>query len=236
MEWLIRRYDVHHRPTTANALLRCLAPHHGNAMLFGRTLLLVDLAELPTWTFLRPRATTDGTKPCVPRSVFSRCAAKDDVLVVVVCDIAKSTAVSHVKGGGGAAVRCGLSHMISFLASVLSEALTLQRDASGLLRESTMSRFEIPLSAPRGRPSLATTSPCPWAPRSSSCHPGRTAPTTTTPRTPATSIGDDVGLCSPRSDRQTRRVMTTASFARFGGRRRPRKTTARRVASLPPRR
>ena len=121
----------------ADSPLRYVMPHHGNRTLCWRTLWLVDLAELPPWTFWQPYATMDGTTH-VLRSVFARRAAKNNALAVVVCNIAKSAAVLHVEGGGDAGVQQGLLHMISFLAAVLSEALTLQRNAPGSLQESTM--------------------------------------------------------------------------------------------------
>ena len=56
------------------------------------------------WIILWPYLTMDKTTRA-SRSVFAHHAAKDNALAIVVCEIAKSAAVLHVKGGGGTVVQ-----------------------------------------------------------------------------------------------------------------------------------
>ena len=126
LEYLLRRYDVHARPDTAERLLIATLPHHEQPV-FSRVLQLIDLASLPTWAFLRPFAAKGSPPP--NRIVLAKRAAKDGTLMRYCCDMAKTASMIHESECDGEVFhtpRRGVSRVISFAAAVVIEALSLQ--------------------------------------------------------------------------------------------------------------
>jgi hypothetical protein len=145
IEYLLRRYEIHARPNTAEMLLQTFLPLQvcyptSNAgTIFSRIVALVDLQSLPTWTFLRPFAARGA--PPLSRMGLAKRVAKDDAMVGVIANIGKvgrdvclmeadvmrkEMVVDGQEGdgkGGSCVVRRGISTLISFSASILVEAL-----------------------------------------------------------------------------------------------------------------
>jgi hypothetical protein len=161
LEYLVRRYDLHgYSIALAEHWLVTMLPHHEHA-LFLRVLQLVDLASLPAWIFLRPYAaamtTTGNTQQVSPhttpptRSYLARQVAQHTPLVQHVCQLAKRMAQIHAQEVMAAttantslsawpplATRRGVSHVLSFCAAVLVEALQWQSTKTGTLDEATI--------------------------------------------------------------------------------------------------
>ena len=138
LEYLLRRYDIHTRPTCMEHLLKSVLPHHEQPI-FGRVLQLLDLASLQTYSFLRPHAATGAPSP--NRTVLAKRAAKDDALIRVYCEMAKSAANIHALECHFTPfqrVRKGVSRVMSFAAAVLLEAMNIQATHRGSIAESTL--------------------------------------------------------------------------------------------------
>jgi hypothetical protein len=126
LEYLLRRYEIHARPDTSERFLLATLAHHEQPV-FLRVLQLIDLASLPTWTFLRPFAAKGSPPPS--RTILAKRAAKDDTLLRYCCEMAKTASKIHESECGGElfqAPRRGVSRVISFAAAVVVEALSLQ--------------------------------------------------------------------------------------------------------------
>jgi len=136
LEYLLRLYSVHlHLP---QALVLCVLPAH-ETPLFNRVLQLIDLAEMPSYLFLRPFAAPGAET--LPRGAIAKKAAGDDALVASLCKLAKDAARIHSidvpsssgadneAGIGPVQPRQGVSRLISFAAAVLVEALDIQTTA-----------------------------------------------------------------------------------------------------------
>jgi hypothetical protein len=126
LEYMLRRYDIHARPDTAERLLLATLAHHEQPV-FLRVLQLIDLASLPAWAFLRPFAAKGSPPP--NRTVLAKRASKGDTLIRYCCDMAKTASMIHESECGGKlfqAPRRGVSRVISFAAAVVVEALSLQ--------------------------------------------------------------------------------------------------------------
>ena len=147
MEYLLRLYSVHlHLP---EALVLCVLPAH-ETPLFNRVLQLIDLAEMPSYIFLRPFAAPGAET--LPRGTIAKKAAGDDALVASLCKLAKdaarihsidvpSSATNDEAGIGPVQPRQGVSRVISFAAAVLVEALNIQTTAvtsAGSAKEPTL--------------------------------------------------------------------------------------------------
>ena len=124
MEYLLRRYDIHARPTTASTTLLATLPCHEEPF-FLRLLQLIDLASMPTWSFLRPHA-APGATTAVPRTVIAKQLAKDTSLLREICRLSQRN--SKLPNS---------SQSLSFTAAVLVEAMTLQMRQSGSMSERT---------------------------------------------------------------------------------------------------
>jgi hypothetical protein len=112
-------------------LLICVLPFHEEP-LFGRVLQLIDLARLPTFTFLRPYAAEGAPPPT--RTILAKRASRDISLIKVYCEMAKSAAEIHASESDDLPRR-GVSRVISFSAAVLLEALNIQTSATGSISE-----------------------------------------------------------------------------------------------------
>lgn len=121
LEYLLRRYDMHLRPSTAKEALLVLLPLHEEPY-FLRLIQLVDLATIPEWNFLRPFADPMAK---IARQVISKQASKDNALLRSICKLSQrnSKLPNHVQS-------------LSFTASVIIEALTLQSQQFGSVVES----------------------------------------------------------------------------------------------------
>ena len=122
IEYLLRKYDIHIRPKTASTVLLVMLPHHEEPY-FLRLLQLIDLANMPEWTFLRPFATPQAR---VGRSVFAQQASKDVTLIRALCRLSQRNSKLP---------NCHQS--LSFTAAVLVEALTIQTQRKGTMDERT---------------------------------------------------------------------------------------------------
>lgn len=131
LEYLLRRYDIHFRDSCMERLLICVLPFHEEP-LFGRVLQLIDLARLPTFTFLRPYAAEGAPPPT--RTILAKRASRDISLIKMYCDMAKSAAEIHASESDDLPRR-GVSRVISFAAAVLLEALNIQTSATGSISE-----------------------------------------------------------------------------------------------------
>ena len=130
MEFLIRRYDIHARSKSATTALLALLSHHEQPY-FLRMLQLIDLASVPTWTFLRPFA-VPGAR--VARLEFSKNASKDTAFTRELCRLAQR----HGKLQNSSSVSsAAVSKSLSFIAAVLVEAMNLQTRKTGTMHEST---------------------------------------------------------------------------------------------------
>lgn len=132
MEYLLRRFDIH--LTCIDSLLISMLAHHEQPV-FSRILQLVDLANQPTWYFLRPFAAPNA--PPVSRRIIAKRASKAHLLMKHACDIAKHAAKVHVSEGRDE-IRRGISHCLSFGAAVVVEGLTLQATATGTMEEASL--------------------------------------------------------------------------------------------------
>ncbi|KAG7350621.1 BP28CT NUC211 domain containing protein [Nitzschia inconspicua] len=122
IEFLLRKFDLHIRPKTATATLLAMLPHHEQPF-FLRILQLMDLANMPEWTFLRPFA-VPGAR--VARSVFAQQASKDVAFLRSIGWLSKRNAK----------LPC-CERSLSFTGAVLVEALTLQTQRKGTMEERT---------------------------------------------------------------------------------------------------
>ncbi|KAI2507685.1 hypothetical protein MHU86_6778 [Fragilaria crotonensis] len=129
IEYLLRRYEIHIR--NAQDFLIAFLPHHDD-MIFQRVIQLVDLAAMPTFTFLRPYAAPENPNP--NRSILAKQATKDIALLKIFCQTAQQL---RTKQNRGAAM------VTSFCCAVVVESLTLQARANVSLTESTV-RTVIP--------------------------------------------------------------------------------------------
>ena len=132
MEYLVRRFDIH--LTCVDMLLVSMLAHHEQPV-FSRLLQLIDLANHPTWCFLRPFAAPNA--PSVSRQIIAKRASKAHLIMKHACDIAKHAAKIHVSEAKYD-IRRGISHCISFGAAVVVEGFTLQATASGTVQEATL--------------------------------------------------------------------------------------------------
>ena len=122
LEYLIRRYEVHIREPFE--LLTCMLPHHESAA-FHRALQLVNVAELPSYFFLRPYAAQGAS--AVPRSIIARQAGKEDTVILkCVLGLAETAAQVHLKDGDGTNVKEGTQRVIAFAAAVCVAAVENQ--------------------------------------------------------------------------------------------------------------
>ena len=132
MEYLVRRFDIH--LTCVDMLLVSMLAHHEQPV-FSRLLQLVDLANYPTWYFLRPFAAPNA--PSVNRQIIAKRASKAHLMMKHACEIAKHAAKMHVSEAKHD-IRRGISHCISFGAAVVVEGMTLQATACGTVEEVTL--------------------------------------------------------------------------------------------------
>lgn len=109
IEYLLRRYDIHARTDTAEVLLLSSLSHHEVQPYFHRVLQLIDLAELTTWSFLRPYAKSVGAASASPaattqtltnfvtptRTLFAKHASKNNAILSNLCFIARRAAQIH---------------------------------------------------------------------------------------------------------------------------------------------
>ena len=132
IEYLLRRFDIH--LTCIDSLLISMLAHHEQPV-FSRILQLVDLANQPTWYFLRPFAAPNA--PPVSRRIIAKRASKAHVLMKHACDIAKHAARAHISEDRHE-IRRGISHCLSFGAAVVVEGLTMQATATGTIEEASL--------------------------------------------------------------------------------------------------
>lgn len=153
IEYLLRKYEIHTRPTTSRMLLQVFLPLqiiHTTAypMIFSRVLSLIDLTTISEYTFLRPYASLGS--PPLNRGLLAKHVAKNDALVNVIGKIGlwgneiciaenrrsedTGMLIDRVganeeetdQGGGALLVRRGISTLLSFSASILVEAIHIQ--------------------------------------------------------------------------------------------------------------
>jgi hypothetical protein len=122
IEFLLRKYDIHLRPQTACVSLLTMLPHHEEPF-FLRLLQLIDVANMPEWTFLRPYA-VPGAR--LGRSLIAGQVSKDVALLRSLGKLSQRNAKLPC---------CDKS--LSFTAAVLVEALTLQTQRKGTMEEAT---------------------------------------------------------------------------------------------------
>ena len=152
IEYLLRKYEIHTRPSTSSMLLQTILPlqilHPSNyTQLFKRTISLMDVTSLPTWTFLRPYVVQNG--PPFNRTKLSKFVSRDDSLALCIANIGKygmeicikecSRKEEEEEDTGALIVRRGISTLISFSASILVEAIHIQsssKDGGGGVQES----------------------------------------------------------------------------------------------------
>ena len=149
LEYLIQKYYVH--VYNAEDLLVSFLPYH-ETFLFDRILQLVDLAQYPHWSFLRPFSAAKGMKG-VPRTVIAKWAAstKDNgggiVIIKKICELSKKAAKIHSHetklGVDYNEIRQGISISISFAASTLAETIHIQNASTGSIDEQVV-RTMIP--------------------------------------------------------------------------------------------
>jgi len=150
IEYLLRKYEIHTRPTTSRMLLQVFLPLqiiHTTAypMIFSRVLSLIDLTTISEYTFLRPYASLGS--PPLNRNLLAKYVAKNDALVNVIGKIglwgneiclAENRRICLLidrvgtneeetgQGGGALLARRGISTLLSFSASILVEAIHIQ--------------------------------------------------------------------------------------------------------------
>lgn len=150
LEYLIQKYYVH--VYNAEVLLVAFLPHH-ETFLFDRLLQLIDIAQFPQWSFLRPYSAARGING-VPRTAIAKWAAsvKDNgggtAIVEWICEIAKRAAQIHARerksGYQSQQARKGISSCISFAAATLAETIHIQKNTTGSVDESFL-RVMIPV-------------------------------------------------------------------------------------------
>ena len=153
LEYLIQKYDVHLHG--AESMLVSFLPHH-ESLLFQRIVQLIDVATFPHWVFLRPYST--GANEVVPRTVIAKWAAttKDNgggnVILSKLCqfgvevirlNVLESTSTNiEVDSSdiniGQKKLKRGSSLIVSFIAAVVVEAMTIQNSNLGTLSEGTL--------------------------------------------------------------------------------------------------
>lgn len=140
IEFLLRQYDLHLRPRIASAALLAFLPHHEEPF-FLRLLQLIDLANLPEWTFLRPYAAPNSR---LGRHAIAQQAAKNTAFVRMLGQLSQRTAALLVLLHDREDDRPGRnsnspssSKCLSFTAAILVEALTLQMKRTGSMDELT---------------------------------------------------------------------------------------------------
>lgn len=142
LEYLVQKYYVHVH--NAEELLVAFLPHHEN-FLFDRILQLIDIAQYPHWSFLRPFSAAKGMQG-VPRTTIAKWAAstKDNgggiAIVKKITEVAKRAAKVHCQEKklgilNHNEARRGISISISFAASTLAETLHIQHAANGTIDE-----------------------------------------------------------------------------------------------------
>jgi len=155
IEYLLRKYEIHTRPSTSRMLLQVFLPLqiiHTTAypMIFSRVLSLIDLTTISEYTFLRPYASLGS--PPLNRNLLAKHVAKNDALVNIIGKIGfwgneicvaenrrmedTDMLIDRVgtnedvdtadQGGGALLVRRGISTLLSFSASILVEAIHIQ--------------------------------------------------------------------------------------------------------------
>ena len=122
IEFLLRKYDIHIRPKTASTMLLVMLPHHEEPY-FLRMLQLIDLANLPEWSFLRPYA-IPGAR--LARSILAQQASKDVALIRALGRLSQRNSKLPYS-----------QQSLSFTAAVFVEALTLQTQRKGSMEERT---------------------------------------------------------------------------------------------------
>lgn len=141
IEYLLRRHDVHAREATACMLITCVLPLHEEPV-FGRVLQLVNVASLPTFSFLRPHAAAATSAPLPNRTLLAKYASRDNALVKLYCQMGKRAAEIHSRESDQQQEpRRGVSRIISFSAAVLIQALNIQTTSTkyhGSISESTL--------------------------------------------------------------------------------------------------
>mmetsp|Transcript_12026 Transcript_12026/g.18270 ORF Transcript_12026/g.18270 Transcript_12026/m.18270 type:complete len:1669 (-) Transcript_12026:2872-7878(-) len=150
LEYLVQKYYIHVH--NAETLLVSFLPHH-ETFLFDRILQLINLAQYPHWSFLRPFSAARGLNG-VPRTTFAKWAAstKDNgggtALMERICETAKRAAKIHSRerklGLCGDESRRGVSLCMSFAAATLAEAFHIQNSTTGSIDEATL-RSIIPI-------------------------------------------------------------------------------------------
>ena len=121
IEYLLRRYDIH--ICNAQDFIVAFLPYHHD-VLFARILQLVDLASMPTFSFLRPysaAAAPASGHAKLNRSILAKQASKDAALLKIFCQMAQQL---RTKQNRGAAV------VTSFCCAVVVESLTLAARAT----------------------------------------------------------------------------------------------------------
>jgi len=147
VEYLVQKYFVHFH--NAEALLVAFLPHH-ETILFERILQLIDLTQLPHWSFLRPYSGATGVRG-VPRTLIAKWAASTvdngggTVLLTALCDLARRAARTHSQekslsssSTAPIVIRRGTSLILSFAAAALAEALHIQNSTCGTIVEPTV--------------------------------------------------------------------------------------------------
>ena len=122
VEFLMRQYDLHLRPKLVSTMLLVWLPHHEHAY-FLRWLQLVDLANLPSYAWLRPYAVPNAK---VGRHAIAKAASKN----LALC---RDLLLLTTK----AAVLPEAEATLSFTAAVWVEAMTLQQRDRGTVEGRT---------------------------------------------------------------------------------------------------
>lgn len=151
-EYLLRKYDLHVRPDLASAWIESFLPiacHDASssasstskAASFGRILALVDLAQLPLWSFLRPYAGRDSPPPT--RTFLAKRASRDDAILKVLCRLGKNAAATHCReistsSSSTRGSRRGVQDVVSFSAGTIVEALHIQSTTMGDVPEPSL--------------------------------------------------------------------------------------------------
>jgi hypothetical protein len=126
LEYLLRRYDIHSRPKTADKLLVTTLSQH-ETLLFGRILQLIDLPLVDgnTWIFAR-RFAAKGA-PVMTRQVIAQTVATHEALLskmlVMTQSLVKLTCTSD---GMANTTPVGINRVLSFVGAVMAEGLTHQ--------------------------------------------------------------------------------------------------------------
>ena len=150
LEYLIQNFYAHVH--NAETLLVSFLPHH-ETFLFDRILQLIDLAQFPHWSFLRPYSAARGVNG-LPRTAIAKWAAstKDNgggtIVVERIGEIGKKAAKIHARerktGFQFDHARRGVSVCISFAAATLAETIHIQQSSAGSIDE-TFLRVMIPV-------------------------------------------------------------------------------------------